>query len=55
MLGMTLIRGVLTACSTLLGSLGVFFLWISVLHPAFSPHALFFLSAACGIVLVAPK
>ncbi|MGE5269261.1 MAG: hypothetical protein ACM3JG_06255 [Thiohalocapsa sp.] len=50
-----MIRGALTACSTLLGSLGVFFLWISVLNPAFSPHALFFLSAASGIVLIAPK
>lgn len=55
MLPTMLLRSVLTACSTLLGSLGVFFLWMSVLQPAFSAHALFFLSAASGIVLIAPK
>jgi hypothetical protein len=55
MLGMMVLRGALTACSMLLGSIGVFFLCLSVLHPAFSPHALFFLSAASGIVLSVPK
>jgi hypothetical protein len=55
MLGLTVLRSALTACSMLLGSVGVFFLYLSVLHPALSPHALFFLSAASGIVLSAPK
>ena len=55
MLGMVVLRSALAACSTLLGSVGVFFLYLSVLHPALSPHALFFLSAASGIVLSAPK
>ena len=55
MLGLTVLRSALLAGSTLLGSLGVFFLWLSVLHPGYSPHALFFLSAASGIVLYAPK
>ena len=55
MLGVALLRGVLSACSTMFGSVGVFFLYLSVLHPAFSPHALFFLSVASGIVLTAPK
>jgi hypothetical protein len=55
MLGLTVLRSALVAASTLLGSVGVFFLCLSVLHPAFSPHALFFLSAASGIVLYAPK
>ncbi len=55
MLGLVVLRGALSACSTLLGSVGFFFLYLSVLHPAFSPHALFFLSMASGIVLSAPK
>jgi len=55
MLGLTMLRSVIAACSTLFGSIGVFFLTISVLHPAFSPHALFFLSAASGILLYGPK
>jgi len=55
MLGMVVLRSALAACSTLLGSVGVFFLTLSILHPALSPHALFFLSAASGIILYAPK
>jgi len=55
MLDAILLRSVLTAASTMLGSIGVFFLWVSVLHPDYSPHALFFLSLASGIVLTAPK
>ena len=55
MLGLTVLRSVISACTTLLGSVGVFFLTLSVLHPGFSPHALFFLSAASGIVLYGPK
>jgi len=55
MLGFAVMRTLLTACSTLFGSLGVFFLYLSVLHPPLAPHALFFLSAASGIVLTAPK
>ena len=55
MLGLVMLRSVLSACSTLLGSIGVFFLCLSLTHPEFSPHALFFLSAASGILLYAPK
>lgn len=55
MLDAMVLRTALSACSILLGSIGVFFLYVSVLHPAFSPHALFFLSSASGIVLYAPK
>lgn len=55
MLGLVMLRSVLSACSTLLGSMGVFFLCLSVMNPAFSPHALFFLTAASGILLYAPK
>jgi hypothetical protein len=55
MLGTVVLRSALTACSTLLGSVGVLFLYLSVLHPALSPHALFFLSVASGIVLSVPK
>ena len=55
MLGLVMLRSVLSACSMLLGSIGVFFLWLSVLHPDFSPHALFFLTSASGILLYAPK
>ena len=55
MLGSLVVRSALMACSMLLGSIGVFFLWLSVTHPPYSPHALFFLSVASGIVLSAPK
>jgi hypothetical protein len=55
MLGLVMLRSVLSACSTLLGSIGVFFLCISLVNPAFSPHALLFLTAASGIVLYSPK
>lgn len=55
MLGLALLRSLLSASSTLFGSIGVFFLCLSVLHPTFSPHALFFLTAASGILLYAPK
>ena len=55
MLGLAMLRSAVCACSTLLGSMGVFFLCLSVMHPAFSPHALFFLTAASGVLLYAPK
>ena len=55
MLGMVMLRSALSACSMLFGSVGVFFLTLSVAHPALSPHALFFLSAASGIILSVPK
>jgi hypothetical protein len=55
MLGMVVVRSALAACSTLLGSVGVFLLTLSVVNPALSPHALFFLSAASAIVITAPK
>lgn len=55
MLGLAMLRSVLSACTTLLGSMGVFFLCLSLQNPAFSPHALFFLSAASGILIYAPK
>ena len=55
MLDGLMLRTALITFSTLFGSLGVFFLWISVLRPPFSPLALFFLSAASGMVLSAPR
>ncbi len=55
MLGLVMLRSVLSACSTLLGSMGVFFLCLSLLNPAFSPHALFFLTVASGILLYSPR
>lgn len=55
MLGLALLRSMLSACSTLLGSMGVFFLCLSLMHPVLSPHALFFLTAASAIRLYAPS
>ena len=55
MLDGVLLRTAMIAFSAMFGSLGVFFLWISVLRPPFSPLALFFLSSASGMVLSAPK
>ncbi len=55
MLGLAMLRTVIAASTTMLGSIGVFFLTLSVLHPGFSPHALFFLSVASGIMLYVPK
>jgi hypothetical protein len=55
MLAEMMLRGALTACSMMLGSVGVFFYCLSMAQPAFCPHALFFLSAASGIVLSVPK
>ena len=55
MLDGLLMRTALTAFSAMFGSLGVFFLWISVLRPPFSPLALFFLSSASGMVLLAAR
>jgi hypothetical protein len=55
MLGAVVLQIVLSTGTTLLGSIGVFFLAMSTVHPAVSPHALFFLTAASGIVLYAPR
>ena len=55
MLDGTLLRLLVMASATLLGSIGVFFLVMSLQHPAVGPHALLFLSAACGIILYVPK
>jgi hypothetical protein len=55
MLGVSVLRGALSAFSTTLGSVGIFFVYLSFLRPAFGAHALVFLGAASGIVLTAPK
>ena len=55
MLDTMLLRTALTAFSAMFGSIGVFFLWCSVLRPTVSPLALFFLSSASGMVLSAPE
>lgn len=46
MLGITLLRGLLAACSILFGSLGIFFVYISCLRPEFGAEAVVFLVAA---------
>jgi hypothetical protein len=55
MLDIIVLRTALAGFSTLFGSLGVFFLWCSVLKPTISPLALFFLAVASGVVLATPK
>jgi hypothetical protein len=55
MLGAMVLRSALSVFSTMFGSLGVFFLYLSFLRPAFGAHAIVFLGAASGIVLSAPK
>ncbi|HEV8678912.1 MAG TPA: hypothetical protein VGQ90_06010 [Stellaceae bacterium] len=46
MLGITLMRAVLAACSILFGSLGVFFVYLSCLRPELGAEAVVFLIAA---------
>ena len=50
MFDVTLMRGALTAFSTLFGSLGVFFLYFSFINPNVSAYALIFLGTATAIV-----
>ncbi|HKS88382.1 MAG TPA: hypothetical protein VJR70_02975 [Stellaceae bacterium] len=50
-----LLRTALWAFSTLFGSLGVFFLYISFLRPHFAAEALVFLGAATAIAYFAPQ
>ena len=51
MLDAIVLRTALSAFSTMFGSLGVFFLYLSFLKPSLAAHALVFLGAASGIVL----
>ncbi len=55
MLSIGLLQIVLTAFSLTLGSLGVFFLYLSFLAPACGAHALVFLTAASTIAWLAPQ
>jgi len=55
MLEAALLRTALSAFSTMFGSLGIFFVYLSFLRPMFGAHALLFLGTASGIVLTAPK
>jgi hypothetical protein len=52
--GIMLLRGALQAFSTMLGSLGIFFLYLSFLRPALAAYALVFLGAASAIVWSLP-
>jgi hypothetical protein len=50
MQGLTLMRGTLSAMSSVFGGLGVFFLYHSFAVPAVSAYALIFLGSATAIV-----
>lgn len=49
MLGIGLLRMAVAVLSTLLGSLGVFFLYLSFMRPDFAAQALVFLCAATAV------
>lgn len=55
MLDTVVLRGALQAFSTMFGSLGVFFLYLSFLRPALAVYALVFLGTASGIVWSLPQ
>jgi len=55
MLDLVLLRGVLQAFSTLFGSLGMFFLYLTCLQPAFVGCAALFLGVASAIVWSLPR
>lgn len=50
MLEATIMRLAVHAFSTLFGSLGVFFVYLSFLNPAFGVHAVVLLTVAMGIL-----
>ena len=55
MLEAMVLRGALSAFSTMFGSLGVFFTYFSFLVPAVGAHALLFLTAATAIAYSTPE
>jgi hypothetical protein len=55
MLAMIVMRLMLQTCSALFGSLGVFFLYLSVLRPAMVLPAALFLGTATAIVWSVPQ
>jgi hypothetical protein len=55
MLGEVLLRGALSAFSTMLGSLGVFCTYLSFFQPGLGAQALVFLGAATAIVYAMPQ
>ena len=55
MLGFALLRGTISALATLLGSLGVFFLYLSFLQPQIAGYALVFLGSASAIAWATAK
>jgi hypothetical protein len=55
MLGFVMLRGALQAFSTIFGSLGMFFLYLSCLQPAFVGCAVLFLGVASAIVWSLPQ
>jgi hypothetical protein len=55
MLSEVLLRGALSAFSTMFGSLGVLFTYLSFLQPGLGAHALVFLGAATAIVYATPQ
>jgi hypothetical protein len=55
MLGEVLLRGALSAFSTMLGSLGVFFTYLSFFQPGLGVQALLFFFAATAIVYATPQ
>jgi hypothetical protein len=50
MLDVMVLRTALCAFSTLFGSLGVFFTYLSFLEPALAVQAVFFIAAGMGIL-----
>ena len=55
MLGAIVLRGALSAFSTMFGSLGVFFVYRSFLNPAYGAHAVLFLGTAMAILWSSDK
>ena len=55
MLDAVLLRGALSAFSTMFGSLGVFFTYLSFFQPGLGAQALVFLGAATAIVYTLPQ
>ena len=55
MLEALVLRGALSAFSTMFGSLGVFFTYLSFLKPALGAQALMFLGTASAIVVTTPS
>ena len=55
MLGAMVLRSALSAFSTMFGSLGVFFVYLSFLKPSLGVHAVVFFAFALGILRSAPQ